>query len=143
MPANREGSRGSLRYCVRVVAGAKMDVMDTPPATTTWQHLAPNPKSAYKQLFIKGTRIRARVLYGAYMNAEEPMTPEQIAADYNLPLAAVKEAIMYCRGNPPEIEEDFRREEAALEAAGMNDPDYKHGGKYRVLSPQERARLGL
>jgi uncharacterized protein (DUF433 family) len=120
-----------------------MNGMDTSPITATWQYLAPNPKSAYKQLFIKGTRIRARILFGAYMNTEEPMTPEEIAADYNLPLAAVKEAIAYCQSNPPEIAEDFRREEAALEAAGMNDPDYKHGGKYRVLSPQERTRLGL
>ena len=30
-----------------------------------------------------------------------------------------------------------------MEATGMNDPDYKQGGKYKVLSPQERAELGL
>src|SRR4051794_4517132 len=102
--------------------------MDTPQTTTTWQFLAPNPKSAYKQLFIKGRRIRARTLYGAYMNAEEPMTPEEIAADYDLPLEAVKEAIAYCQSNPPEIEADFQREEATMEATGMNDPDYKYGG---------------
>jgi uncharacterized protein (DUF433 family) len=110
-------------------------------ATTQWQHLAPNPKSAYKQLFVKGTRIRARVLYGLYMSAEEPMTPEEIAADFNLPLEAVKEAIAYCDSKPPEIDEDFQREERLMEATGMNDPDYKYGGRYRMLSVQERARL--
>src|SRR5713226_537103 len=31
-------------------------------ATTKWTYLSPNPKSSYKQLFVKGTRIRARVL---------------------------------------------------------------------------------
>jgi uncharacterized protein (DUF433 family) len=111
--------------------------------TTTWKYLEPNPKSLYRQLFIKGTRIRARILYGMYMSAEEPMTPEEIAEGYNLPLEAVQEAIAYCQTDPPEIKEDFAREERVMEATGINDPDYKYGGKYRVLSPQERARLGL
>ena len=111
-------------------------------STTTWKHLAPNPKSAYKQLFIKGRRIRARDLYGIYMSAEEPMTPAEIAADYGLPLEAVEEAIAYCRTDPPEVQDDFAREERIMAATGMNHPDYKYGGKYRVLSPQERARLG-
>ena len=71
--------------------------------SVTWQFLAPNPKSCYKQLFVKGTRIRARVLYGMFMSAEEPMTAERIAAEFNLPVEAVKEAIAYCQRNPPEI----------------------------------------
>jgi uncharacterized protein (DUF433 family) len=111
------------------------------PTTTTWKYLEPRPKSFYRQLFVKGTRIRARVLYGMYMSAEEPQTPEQIAEDFKLPLEAVREAIAYCQSNPPEIAEDFRKEELLMEATGMNDPDYKYGGKYRVLSPQERARI--
>jgi uncharacterized protein (DUF433 family) len=115
----------------------------TQSTNTVWQHLAPNPKSAYKQLFIKGRNIRARTLYGLFMSAEEPMTPEQIAEEYDLPLEAVKEAIAYCQSDPAEIKEDMEREERKMEATGMNDPDYKYGRKYRVLSPQERARLGI
>jgi len=111
----------------------------TPP--TRWNHLEPNSKSAYKQLFVKGTRIRARVLYGDAVNEEEPRTPEQIAEDYALPIEAVLEAIAYCQGNPPEIEEDFRREEALMEATGMNDPNYKYHGKSKILSAQEIARI--
>jgi uncharacterized protein (DUF433 family) len=117
-------------------------IMD-PSTSTTWKYLAPNLKSAYKQLFIQGRRIRARTLYGMYKSAEDPMTPEEIAREYDLPVEAVKEAIAYCQGDPPEIKEDFEREERIMEATGMNDPDYKYGGKYRVLSPQERARLGI
>ncbi len=113
------------------------------PTSITWKYLAPNPKSAYKQLFVAGRRIRARILYGMFMSAEEPRTPEEIAADYGLPLEAVLEAIAYCQSDPPEIREDFEREERIMEATGMNDPDYKYGGKYRVLSPQERVRLGI
>lgn len=112
-----------------------------PTTTTSWKHLAPNPKSLYTQLFIKDTRIRARILYGMYMSAEEPMTPEEIAADFNLPVEAIKEAIAYCQSDPPEIKKDFEREERLMAATGMNDPDYKYGGKFRPLTPQEFGRI--
>src|SRR5688572_4557319 len=105
-------------------------------ASTQYQYLAPNPKSAYKQLFIKGTRIRARVLYGQTVN-EEPRTVEEVAEDYGLPVEAVREAVAYCESNPPEIREDYEREERLMEARGMNDPNYN--GKPRLLSPQEKA----
>ena len=109
--------------------------------TVTWTHLAPNPQSAYKQLFVKGTRIRARVLYGLFTNADEPMTPEEIAADYGVAVDAVLEAITYCKSSPPEIAEDLSREERIMEATGMNDPEYKYGGKYKIVPPDELARI--
>jgi uncharacterized protein (DUF433 family) len=56
------------------------------PQVEKWAHLAPNPKSAYKQLFVKGTRIRARVIYGLYAMKEDPLTPEQIAEQFDLPV---------------------------------------------------------
>ena len=115
--------------------------MDNASTATTWKYLAPNPKSLYTQLFIKGTRIRARILYGMYMSAEEPRTPEEIAADYNLSLAAVKEAIAYCQTDPPEIRKDFEREERLMQASGMNDPEYKYGGKFKIVPPEELARI--
>ena len=58
------------------------------------------------------------------MSEEEPRTVEQIAADYNLPVEAVRDAIAYCDSDPVAIREDFAREEAIMEATGMNDPDY-------------------
>jgi uncharacterized protein (DUF433 family) len=111
------------------------------PIKTTYQFLAPNPKSAYKQLFIKGTRIRARTLYGLYLNADEPMTPDEIAAEYGLPLQSVQEAIAYCQADPPEIRQDFEAEEALAEATGMNHPDYRYHPSPKILSPEEMARL--
>jgi uncharacterized protein (DUF433 family) len=113
------------------------------PARSNWKYLAPSPKSAYKQLFLKGTRIRAEVLYGATVDGSEPMTPEEVAADFNIPLEAVREAIAYCESHPEDIERDHAAEQALMDATGMSDPDYKYGGKYIVLSPEERARLGL
>jgi hypothetical protein len=58
-----------------------------------------------------------------------------------LPVEAVKEAIAYCESDPPEIREDFAREEALMEASGMNDPGYKTNPVPKTLSAQEIARL--
>jgi uncharacterized protein (DUF433 family) len=111
--------------------------MSTTP--NPYKYLSRKPGSLYKQLFVTGRNIAARTLYGRYMSEEEPMTPEEIAADYALPLEVVLEAIAYCESSPPEIASDFAAEEAITEASGMNDPDYK--GQPRVLTPQEWARL--
>lgn len=109
--------------------------------STQWLYLEPRPQSAYRQLFVKGTRIRAEVIYGLHVCAEDPMTPGQIASEYGLPIEAVKEGIAYCESNPPEIERDFRMEEALMEATGMNDPNYKYHPTPKVLSSEERARI--
>lgn len=119
-------------------AGRYNKCMSTP--TNNYKYLAPNPKSLYKQLFIKGTRIRAEVIYSLY-DSEEPMTPEEIAADYGLPVEAVQEAIAYIESNPPEVAADRAAEEALMEATGMNDPNYKYHPSPKVLSPEEMARL--
>jgi len=112
-----------------------------PSTSITWHYLAPNPHSCYKQLCAKGTRFHAQFLYGMFMSAEKPMTPEEIAADFNLPLDAVKEAIAYCQSNPPDIAQDAQRQERLMEASGMNKPDYKYGGKSKVAPPAEVARI--
>lgn len=112
-----------------------------PSTSVTWQYLTQNPKSCYKQLFVKGTRIRARVLYGLHLSSDAPMSPEEIAAEFSLPLAAVREAIAYCQSNPPEIAQDFEREERLMQVSGMNEPDYQHGGKFKTVPSEEVARI--
>ena len=109
--------------------------------TYSYKFLEPRPKSAYRQLFIKGTRIRAELVHRAHLNVEQPMTPEEVAADYGIPLPAVREAIEYCSANPPEIAADLAREEALMAARGQLDPGYRFHPRPRLLSPQEVARL--
>ena len=58
---------------------------------------------------MKGTRIRARVLYGLFASVDEPLTPDEIATDYGVSVEAVREAITYCKSNPPEIDKDLSR----------------------------------
>ena len=106
-----------------------------------FQYLARKPKSIYKQLFIKDRWISARTLYGMYVNEEMPMSPQEIAADYDLPLEAVLEAIAYCESNPPELAQDYTREKAIMEASGETDPAYKLHPQPKPLSAEQIARL--
>jgi uncharacterized protein (DUF433 family) len=98
----------------------------------TWKYLAPNPKSSYKQLYVRGTRIPARTLYGWYAGPE-PYAPEFIAEQFNLPVEAVLESIAYCESNPPELLADYACEQALVDAYAAS-PDGR-------LSPQEVARI--
>src|SRR5262245_4457217 len=94
---------------------------------TTYQYLEPRPCSSYRQLFIKGTRIRAEIVGRAALlppGHDEYRTPEQVAADWNLPVEAVEEAVRYCASNPVEIAYDHRREDLIIDAHGINHPDY-------------------
>jgi uncharacterized protein (DUF433 family) len=112
-------------------------------AKREWQYLERRPGSSYLQLCIKGKRIWAWTLYCEHMSAKEPRTPEQLAEDWGIPLEAVQEAIEYCRSDPPELREDFRKDELLAEATGMNDPAIRMSGKPRPLTTEQRARLGL
>ena len=108
-----------------------------------WKYLERRPGSSYQQLAIKGKRIFAWTLYCEFMSEKDPRTPKQLAEDWGVPLEAVQEAIEYCQSDPPELREDYRKQELRREARGMNDPAIWRTGKPRPLSTEERARLGL
>jgi uncharacterized protein (DUF433 family) len=115
--------------------------MSTAPRSP-WVYLASKPRSQYRQLFVRGRNIAAWTLYSMYVGGEEPaMIPQAIAADFDLPLEAVQEAIRYCESNPPEIQQDWQADEALAAATGMNDPHGKRPSSPRVLSPSEMARI--
>jgi uncharacterized protein (DUF433 family) len=92
--------------------------------TTDWKYLERKSGSAYKQLFVKGTRIMARILYGMAARDDEPLSLAEIAEAFDLPEEAVAEAIAYCRADPPEIRDDWEREEAKVKARSLVDPDF-------------------
>jgi uncharacterized protein (DUF433 family) len=107
-----------------------------------WKYLWRDPRSSYKQLSIKGHGVHARTLYGQ-MFGEDARTPEEVAEDYGIPLEAVLEAIEYCESKPPEIERDYLRDQAIMEASGMNHPEYKYNPKkyYKTLSLEDLVRI--
>jgi uncharacterized protein (DUF433 family) len=104
-----------------------------------WKWLYHYPKSSYKQLSIRGTKIHARTIYGQAVG-EGARTPEELAEDYGVPLDAVREAIEYCESDPPEIREDFEMEERSIrDAEERNVPGFR-GPKWHAARQKERGQ---
>lgn len=107
-----------------------------------WSFLKRKPGSRYRQLFVNG-RVAARTLYSYFLPGDEwpGMSIEEIAADCGLSVESVREAIEYCQSDPPELREDHAMEESRMEAAGMNEPDYRLHPSPRLLSNAEYQRI--
>jgi uncharacterized protein (DUF433 family) len=94
--------------------------MSTAP-TPQYQHLEPRPGSNYRQWFLKGRRIRAAVVWEV-VHGPDHYTPEEFAADYRVPIEAVREALDYAERNMALIEQEREREIANLRARGIEWP---------------------
>src|SRR3954447_25610937 len=86
-----------------------------------YRFLEPRPCSNYRQLFMKGRRIRAEVLYRQTVR-KAPRTPEQVADDYEIPLEVVLEAIDYGLHNEPLLRQERDEELAEIRARGLDKP---------------------
>jgi hypothetical protein len=71
---------------------------DVEPVAPRYQYLGPWHGSNYRQYFLKDRKIRAETLYRGLIGPE-PMTPGQVAEDYDVPVDAVYEAVDYCEHN--------------------------------------------
>jgi uncharacterized protein (DUF433 family) len=85
-----------------------------------YQHLEARPGSNYRQLFLKGRRIRADAVYHA-IHGTDPYTPEEYAENFQVPLEAVFEALDYVARNQPIIQQDQERDEARFRARDLRD----------------------
>src|SRR5262249_3320360 len=84
-------------------------------------HLEPRPGSNYRQLWLKGRRIRTAVV-DEVVHGPDPRTAEEFAREYQVPLEAVLEAIDYVAQNRPLIEQERDREAARLRERGLRGP---------------------
>lgn len=109
--------------------------MNTSPE---WKYLTRKPNSLYKQLFVKDRWVAARTLYGQTMG-EDARSAAQVAADYGLPVEVVLEAIAYCESSPPEIRDDWEREETSMQTARTGaSKDPQKASIPSSLSPRPR-----
>jgi len=109
------------------------------PETAEKKYVYLKPQSGYKQLFAMGYIPTWRL--HDWHQEPDGMSVEELAANFHIPVEAVREAIAYCASNPPEMQEDKRREEAWMEVLGMNDPNYKWHPHCRIPTPEEITRL--
>ena len=86
-----------------------------------YKHLKPKRGSRYRQLFVG--RIRAEVLYRETIG-NEPLTAEEVAKEFNVPVEAVLEAIDYCIKNKDLLDAERAREDAEIKAAGRDKWPY-------------------
>jgi uncharacterized protein (DUF433 family) len=93
----------------------------TSQTDTHYQYLEPRPGSNYRQLFLKGRRIRAAVVHES-VHGPDPRTPEEFARDFQVPLEAILEALDYVARNRPLIEQERDHEAARLRARGLLGP---------------------
>jgi hypothetical protein len=68
-------------------------------------------------------RWRAETLYRATIGAE-PRTPEEVAADFRVPLAVVHEAAHYCLHNEELLRQEREAVLADIRARGLDEPPY-------------------
>jgi uncharacterized protein (DUF433 family) len=86
--------------------------------TIDYIHLAPREGSVYQQYFVKGCSLRAETLFRATVGPE-PMTPDEVAQDHDVPVDAVREAIHYCLRNAALLQREREEDWAESESRGL------------------------
>ena len=98
-----------------------MSVSDAATTVTQYQHLELRPGSNYRQMFLKGRRIRAAVV-DETINGPDPCSPEEFVRDFHVSLEAVHEALDYVARNRALIEQERDSEAADIRARGLDRP---------------------
>ena len=99
--------------------------------TIAYIHLAPREGSAYQQYFIRGRNLRAETLYRATVGPE-PMNPDEVARDYDVPVEAVREAVDYCNRNAPLLQRERDDDWAESQIRGLvTAPPLESGTRVR------------
>ena len=88
------------------------------PDTIDYIHLAPRERSGYRQCFVKGRNLRAETLFRATLGPE-PMTPDEVAQDYDVPVETVRESIHYCLRNAALLQKEREEDWADSQARGL------------------------
>jgi uncharacterized protein (DUF433 family) len=96
-------------------AGLRQEERETPVAP--WTYLVRREHPWRLQLYIKGRNLTARQLVGS-MKANQ-LTEEQAAADYRLPVEAVREALAYVEQNRELLETEAEIERLMLKRGGV------------------------
>lgn len=87
------------------------------PDAAQWSFLVQRPHPWRRQLFIKGTRLAAATVWADVVANDQ--TVEQAAAEWDLPLDAVREAIRYCEQHRDLLAMEAREERQQAAAAGV------------------------
>lgn len=104
IPAEVSKSLGLEPGMKLLAEAAEEGGVDLRIAETTYQWLEPKPYKRTRQLGIKGRNMTVWNLVAEVVVSER--TPEEVAADFRLPLQAVQEALDYYDANKEWIQEE-------------------------------------
>ena len=93
-------------------------------STTQWQFLEKRTHPWRQQLYIKGKRIKASVIYSDMIVNEE--TPEEAAENWDLPLAAIEEVIKYCQTHQELLKQEAEEERRIVLEGVTVEPKVTH-----------------
>jgi uncharacterized protein (DUF433 family) len=91
------------------------------PPDTPYKYIGRRYGSRYRQFFINDTKHRAENMWAETLG-DDARTPEQVAADFEVPVDAVYECIHYCENNPDVLQQDYEMEQETLRNAGLLMP---------------------
>jgi uncharacterized protein (DUF433 family) len=98
--------------------------MTTNSSKPQWQHLESRPHPWRQQLYIKGKRIKASVIYSDMIVNEE--TPNEAAENWDLPLSAISEVIEYCEANQELLKHEAEQERRIVLEGVTIEPPITH-----------------
>ena len=98
--------------------------MTATEAKTQWQYLEQRPHPWRQQLYIKGKRIKASVIYSDMVANEE--TPQEAAENWDLPLAAIQEVIEYCQTHQELLNAEAAEERRIVREGVTLEPPVTH-----------------
>ena len=124
----------------RTARGIERTQRHTPISETStvthYLYLEARPGSNYRQLFLKGRRIRAAVVYEA-VHGPDPYSPEEFAREYTVPLEAVREALDYAASTMALIEAERDREAADVQTRHLDRPTLQTWSSPESPSPTQ------
>jgi hypothetical protein len=91
--------------------------LQTTPPTENWRFLVSRPHPWRQQLYIKGRKLLAATVWRDML--ANAMIPEQAADNWELPLAAVQEAIHYCETHRELLRLEAEEEQYRLQEKGV------------------------
>lgn len=96
---------------------ALVDSLQHIDATQNWHYLVARAHPWRKQLYIKGTKLLASIVWQDALANQ--MSSEQVAENWNLPLEVIAEVMSYCKVNRSLIELEANEESYRLEGVAL------------------------
>ncbi len=100
-----------------LVSAVIESLQDIPPIEN-WQYLVARPHPWRKQLYIKGRKLLASIVWQDIITNQ--MSPEQAAENWDLPLSTIHEAIQYCESHQELLKLEADEERYQLEVKGVS-----------------------